>query len=103
MVNRASLVSSSRPWCWQVEGGSGADCTDIMGLFDQYLGRHISDTVGDLLGEDAGSIIGVVQNTLGGSPEELVALVGGQTEEDQQAAVPAETATGLGGEADTPP
>ena len=104
-VSRTTLVSSSRPWCWQVEEGvrNGADCTDIMGLFNQYLGRHISDTVGDLLGDDAGSIVDVAKTTLTGSPEDLVSLVNATEGEDQKPSITAETADGLVREPDEVP
>ena len=106
-VSRAKLVSSPKPWCWQVgEGAENGDaCTDIMGLFDQYLGRHISETVGefgDFLEDDAGSIVDVLKTSLTVSPEDLVSLVSDQ-EVGQQASVAAETAAGLASEPDTVP
>jgi hypothetical protein len=74
-----------------------------MGLFDQYLGRHISDTVGDFLGDDRGAIVDIVQTTLSGSQEESISLVSAQEEEDQQAAIPAGTGSGLASDPDKVP
>ena len=99
-VARATLVSSSKPWCWQVED-TGPSCTDIMGLFDEYLGRHISDTVGNFLGDDGGAIVNVVQNRLKESPQDLVSLVNVPVEEDRIASIAAETANGLANGLDT--
>ena len=99
-VSRATLVSSSKPWCWEVEDGAqnGGDCNDIMGLFNQYLGRHISDTVGDFLGDDPTSIVNVVQTTLTGSPQDLVTLATTPGSEEQRLIVTGKTASGLGSE-----
>ena len=102
-VSRATLVSSSKPWCWEVEdeAQNGSDCSDIMGLFNQYLGRHISDTVGDFLGDDSASIVNVVQTTLRGSPQDLVTLADTPPEgEDDRQIITSEAASGLVNEPD---
>lgn len=72
-VSRATVLSSSQPWCSQIEGGNveGAACTDIAGLFSNYLGESISQQVNNVLGGDIGSLTEIVQTTFGGSPEEV--------------------------------
>jgi hypothetical protein len=99
------FLSALDTWCWQVEEGvrNGAYCRDIMGLFNRYLSRHISDTVGDLLGDDAGSIVDVAKTTLTGSREDLVSLVNATEGEDQKPSITAETADGLVREPDEVP
>ena len=76
-VGKATVLSSSLPWCSQTDGGSVAagTCTDVAGVFDQHLGRHIPGSMEDVLGGDMGSITEVVQSTLSGNPADLETLV----------------------------
>ncbi len=77
-VARASVLTSSKPWCSQNEDGSveAGTCTDVAGIFDQYLGRHIAGPMDDILGGDMGSITEVVQSTLSGSPVNVESIMG---------------------------
>ncbi len=96
-VTKASLVASTKPWCWQVT--EGAACTDISGLFNQYLGRHISGTVEEFLGDDAGSLVDVVQTTLRGDTQDLVSLAGSpEVEEKLLSIIPDQTTEEPGAE-----
>ena len=77
-ISRASLVSTDTPWCSSISGGASAGsepCTDLQGLFNQLLGRHIVDKVPDLLGEDVGNLQDVVREALAGSPQDLAVIV----------------------------
>ncbi|MDP6420408.1 MAG: CvpA family protein [SAR202 cluster bacterium] len=77
-VSKAAVLTSSMPWCSQTDGGSveAGTCTDIAGVFDQYLGRHISGPMEDILGEDMGSIAEVVQSTLSGASVNTESIMG---------------------------
>jgi membrane protein required for colicin V production len=77
-VSRATVLSSTQPWCSQVDGGvAGTDCTDITGLIDKYFGESIALQVNSLLGDDFGSLADAVQTTLGGSPTDLTSILDG--------------------------
>ncbi|MCH7800688.1 MAG: hypothetical protein IIC24_03995, partial [Chloroflexi bacterium] len=76
-VSRATVLSSSQPWCSQIEGGNveGAACTDIAGLFSDYFGESISQQVNNVLGGDIGNLTEIVQTTFGGSPADIEGLL----------------------------
>lgn len=77
VVTQATLLSSSKPWCSQVEDGaqSGPDCTGLMGLFGEYFGDQLDGQVNNLLGGDDGTLADVVRTSLTGSPADLANIL----------------------------
>ena len=77
-ISRASLISTSTPWCSSIQEGEVTGdygCTDLKGVFNQVLGRHISVKVDGLLGEDPGALADVVKDSLSGPREDLKSLI----------------------------
>ena len=76
-ITRASLIATSSPWCStlkQDESGTDQPCTDMTGLVNQLLGRHITGKMDELLGQDMGELAEVVQTALTGSPQDLASI-----------------------------
>ena len=78
-ISRASLVATDGPWCSSIDAGAenAQPCTNLKGLLDKYLGRHIPDKISDFLGEDNGSAVEMVKGVLKDGPPPAADIIGG--------------------------
>lgn len=76
-ISRASIISSSTPWCAaQPEGAANGDCTDFNGLIGFDIGDKVSGMFG---GYNLGELVGAMKGNLNGnSPQELMQLANAQ-------------------------
>ena len=80
-ISRASLFSSSTPWCAaQPEGAANGDCTDFNGLLSGVIGFDIGDKIGNALGGvKLGELVGAMKgNVNGSSPQEFIQAASAQ-------------------------
>ena len=79
-ISRASLVSTDRPWCSSiVDADNTKPCTDLTGLLNKYLGRHIPDRINNSLDQEEGPVIEVVKGVLAdGPPLTAAEIFGGE-------------------------
>ena len=80
-ISRASLISSSTPWCSaQPEGAANGNCTDFRGLLTGLIGFDVSDKVDGVLGgQKLGDIVGAMKGDINGSaPGDIVQLANAQ-------------------------
>ena len=84
-ISRASLVATDRPWCTSIDvpgAGNAQPCTDLTGLLNKYLGRHIPDQINNFLDEDKGSVIEAVKGVLADGPPIAAEIIGGEYDID---------------------
>ena len=77
-ISRASLISSSTPWCSTLpEGAANGDCTDFKGLLTGLIGFDVGDKVEGMLGgHKLGDIVGAMKGDINGSsPKDFMQLV----------------------------
>lgn len=74
-ISRASLISSSTPWCAALpESAANGNCTDFKGLLSGVIGFDVGDKVSGMLGgQKLGDLVGAMKGNINGnSPQELM-------------------------------
>ena len=86
-ITKVSLLTTVTPWCSSLEAAAKDQetCTDLGGVFDQILGRHISDGVDLIIGEDGGTLAGLVGGAVTGSQLEVREFVEAKVAETAEA------------------
>ena len=69
----------------EADNGDHETCTDLRGVFDQILGRRISDGVDLIVGEDGGKLAGLVGGAATGSQLEVREFVEAKVAETAEA------------------